>query len=265
MPPTLNHPIDASLLMKLRLVVARYGEMDGAGWWNTRGILSRIGKTGLSRGFPTTHYFAQSRVAFAVATARCREVFSPPGCFTLWNLPPDIEEIVESQWQGWCRSASEWEPFFAQISGTNSDDLFDRLVGLQLVDSSVRTKVGSLQRISFGVGIFFEDEVQVIQCSIESVRIDINPTPNVRRGNVVGVLGDRQVDRIVGFEVGSTANIKGSRFCASVELQLGESHGGSGQLFSGHTSRFHNWRTDDVTANIYASRESVRPLWRIAG
>jgi len=145
MPPTLNHPIDASLLMKLRLVVARYGEMDGAGWWNTRGILSRIGKTGLSRGFPTTHYFAQSRVAFAVATARCREVFSPPGCFTLWNLPPDIEEIVESQWQGWCRSASEWEPFFAQISGTNSDDLFDRLVGLQLVDSSVRTKVGSLQ------------------------------------------------------------------------------------------------------------------------
>lgn len=144
MPQSLSHPIDATLLMKLRLVVARHGEMDGAGWWNTRGVLSRIGKAGLSRGFPTTHYFAQARIAFAVAGARCKEVFSPPACFTLWNLPPSIEEIVESQWQLWCRSTSDWEPFFAQLTEVNSGELLDRLVGLQLVDQTVRTTVLSL-------------------------------------------------------------------------------------------------------------------------
>lgn len=145
MPPALNHPIDATLLMKLRLVVARFGEMDGAGWWNTRGVLSRIGKAGLSRGFPTTHYFAQARVAFAVATARCHEVFSPPACFTLWKLPPDVEETVDSHWQAWCRSSTEWEPFFQQIAETRSADLVDQLVDLRLADESVRTSVTSLQ------------------------------------------------------------------------------------------------------------------------
>jgi hypothetical protein len=28
--------IDLERLLKLRVVVARYGEMDGARWWNTR-------------------------------------------------------------------------------------------------------------------------------------------------------------------------------------------------------------------------------------
>lgn len=113
MPASPPSQIDAVHLIKLRLVVARFGEMDGAGWWNTRGILGRVGKAGLSRGFPATHYFAQARVAFAVATARCKEVFSPPACFTLWTLPPEIEELVDSQWQVWCRTPAEWETFFS--------------------------------------------------------------------------------------------------------------------------------------------------------
>jgi hypothetical protein len=41
---TLQSPAtDLDLLLKLRLVVARYGEMDGARWWNTRGQLGRFG------------------------------------------------------------------------------------------------------------------------------------------------------------------------------------------------------------------------------
>ena len=36
-------PIDYERLFKLRLTVARHGEMDAAGWWNTRGILGRHG------------------------------------------------------------------------------------------------------------------------------------------------------------------------------------------------------------------------------
>src|SRR6266446_9683397 len=54
-------------LLKLRLVVARFGEMDLAKWWNTRGQLGRLGTAAMRRGFPRTHYFAQSRSVFAVA------------------------------------------------------------------------------------------------------------------------------------------------------------------------------------------------------
>ena len=50
-------------LLKLRLVVARYGEMDIAKWWNTRGQLGRLGTAATRRGFPRTHYFAQARAA----------------------------------------------------------------------------------------------------------------------------------------------------------------------------------------------------------
>ena len=47
------------LLLKLRVVVARNGEMDLARWRNTKGTLSADGALVLERGFPRTHYFAQ--------------------------------------------------------------------------------------------------------------------------------------------------------------------------------------------------------------
>jgi hypothetical protein len=75
--------IDFDRLLKLRLVVARVGEMDLAKWWNTRGQLGRLGTSAVRRGFPRTHYFAQARSVFAVAAHRCREVFDPPSSVTL--------------------------------------------------------------------------------------------------------------------------------------------------------------------------------------
>ena len=35
--------VDTVRIMKLRLAVARFGEMDRAKWWNTKGSLSGIG------------------------------------------------------------------------------------------------------------------------------------------------------------------------------------------------------------------------------
>ncbi|MFZ0788500.1 MAG: BrxE family protein [Chromatiaceae bacterium] len=84
--------IDLERLLKLRLAVARHGEMDAAAWWNTKGILGRHGALALRRGFPSTHHFAQARIAFAVARSRCHELFDPPGCMTLWNLPAEVED-----------------------------------------------------------------------------------------------------------------------------------------------------------------------------
>ena len=63
--------IDLDRLLKLRLVIVRFGEMDLARWWNTKGQLGKLGAAALRRGFPRTHYFAQARSVFAVAAHRC--------------------------------------------------------------------------------------------------------------------------------------------------------------------------------------------------
>jgi hypothetical protein len=69
--------IDLDRLLKLRVAVARVGEGELAGWWNSKGQLGRMGARALARGFPRTHHFAQARSVFAVAADRCAEVFEP--------------------------------------------------------------------------------------------------------------------------------------------------------------------------------------------
>src|SRR3954471_6396912 len=110
-----THAIDLDRLLKLRLVVARFGEMDLAKWWNTRGQLGKLGAAALRRGFPRTHRFAQARSVFAVASHRCAEVFEPPGCVTLWRLPEANEEEFDARWEHWLDNASEWTPFFEKL------------------------------------------------------------------------------------------------------------------------------------------------------
>ena len=107
--------IDLERLLKLRLVVARFGEMDLARWWNTRGQLGRMGAAVLRRGFPRTHRFAQARAVLAVAAHRCAEGFVPPGCVTLLQLPEAIEEEFDARWEQWLDHASDWAPFFLQL------------------------------------------------------------------------------------------------------------------------------------------------------
>lgn len=127
------HDLDLDRLFKLRLTVARYGEMDGAGWWNTSGILGQSGATVLRRGFPFTHFFAQARIAFSVAHHRCNEVFKFPRSVTLWNMPPGIEEEFDLQWHNWLKAGEEWAPFFNAIQPAPSGDLLATLKGLKLV------------------------------------------------------------------------------------------------------------------------------------
>src|SRR5947208_13728638 len=91
--------IDLDRLLRLRLVVARHGEMDRAGWWNTNGMLGRYGTIALERGLPRTHRFAQARIVFAVARSRCQELFDAPGSVTLWRLPANSEDQFEEDLQ----------------------------------------------------------------------------------------------------------------------------------------------------------------------
>lgn len=110
-------------LFTLRLIVARYGEMDMAKWWNTKGQLGRFGSMALSRGFTRTHHFAQARSVFAVASSRCNEVFHHPDCVTLWSLPDHIEEEFDLRWEKWLDNSDGWKETFAKIESMASGDL----------------------------------------------------------------------------------------------------------------------------------------------
>src|SRR5262245_7619453 len=125
--------LNLELLMKLRLVVARFGEMDIAKWWNTKGQLGPLGTAALRRGFPRTHRFAQARSVFAVAAHRCTEVFDPPGCVTLWRLPESIEEAFDAQWEYWLDQASDWDKFFESLERLEKRDLVEALAARDLV------------------------------------------------------------------------------------------------------------------------------------
>jgi hypothetical protein len=79
--------------------------MDMARWWNTQGVLRKLGVAVFQRGFPLTHYLAQARVVFAVARSRCNELFNPPKNMTLWNLLAEAEDLFGDN----AKSSSDWQ------------------------------------------------------------------------------------------------------------------------------------------------------------
>lgn len=151
--------IDYQRLFKLRLVVARIGEMDNARWWNTNKLLGSIGATALKRGFPSTHYFAQARAVFAVATARSREIFPPPaGCVTLWSLPAEIEDEFENSWHEWLDDPLTWTPFFEIIKEISGSDLLGCLRQSSLVDDAAVSAIAQLSRSAENRAVAFQGE-----------------------------------------------------------------------------------------------------------
>lgn len=145
--------IDNADLIKLRLAVARFGEADCMAWWNTQGLLSRPGASVFRRGFPVTHRFAQARAACAVAAARCQALFAPPGCITLWSLPVELEEGLETAWLGWCRDTESWTPFFESLESIRTNNLVEMLAQLGLIDNDTVEAVQPLRRSAEGKAV----------------------------------------------------------------------------------------------------------------
>ena len=137
--------LDLDALLRLRLVIARLGEMDGAGWWNTRGVLGANGAFVFRRTFLQTHAFAQARVTFAVARSRCQEVFAPPNCATLWHLPAEIEDQFEDRWQDWLDQAETWQPFFDNLAALTGGAV---IAALQQFDLIGTAEVAAVHRLS---------------------------------------------------------------------------------------------------------------------
>lgn len=145
-----DRAIDLDKLFKVRAVVARFGEMDLAKWWNTKGQLGRLGAVALCRGFPRTHRFAQARSVFAVAAHHCAEVFDPPGCVTLWRMPEGIEEAFDARWEYWIDQAGDWTSFFEKLESLSSDDLVGTLSAFDLVSDADIEAYGKLRRSAEG-------------------------------------------------------------------------------------------------------------------
>jgi hypothetical protein len=137
-------------LLKLRTVVARFGELSNARWWNTQSQLGKAGAAVLRRGFPRTHRFAQARSVFAVAAHRCDEVFNPPGCATLWRLPDEIEESFEAEWERWLERSDEWEGFFERVAAIQHADLTAVLRDFDLAEASALARYARTRRSAEG-------------------------------------------------------------------------------------------------------------------
>ncbi len=142
--------ISLARLFKLRIIVARFGEMDCMRWWNTKGVLGRYGPLALKRGFPKTHRFAQAKIAFAVAAYRCRQVYDPPDAFTLWELPPEIEDQFQDRWGVWLENLEAWEPFFKNIEDIKGKELLELLSKRDLISQTQIENVGKLRRAAEG-------------------------------------------------------------------------------------------------------------------
>jgi hypothetical protein len=183
-------PVDLDLLLGLRLVVARYGEMDIARWWNTRGQLGRLGASALSRGFPRTHRFAQARSVFAVAAQRCSEVFDAQDCVTLWRLPEILEEELDARWEHWLDHAEEWSGFFAGLETLPGESLLDALSGFGLLSEPDRKACSRLRRSAGGravplPGTFRSDDATITLLALGFARGEPGAlaVPYIRREN----------------------------------------------------------------------------------
>jgi len=184
-------PIDLDRLMKLRLVVARVGEMDLCRWWNTKGQLGPLGTATLRRGFPRTHYFAQARSVFAVAGLRCNERFEAPGCATLWRLPEAIEEEFDARWEQWLDHASEWQPFFQKVEAIRGSDLGATLRDLKLVDDHHIEAFSRLRLSAEGRAVPLpgsfsggDDDVTLLALGFARGEAGTLAVPYVKRGDV---------------------------------------------------------------------------------
>jgi len=182
--------MDLERLLKLRLIVARYGEMDVAKWWNTKGQLGRMGVVALRRGFPRTHRFAQARSVFAVAGHRCAEVFDPPGCVTLWRLPEVVEEEFDSRWEDWLGNAAAWEPFFAQLESMQPTGLAEILLSHAVVTAADIDAASRLKRSAEGravplAGMFSNTDTDIALLALGFSRGDVGElaVPYARRAD----------------------------------------------------------------------------------
>ena len=81
-----------------------------------------------------------------MARNRCHEIFNPPGCMTLWNLPASLEERFQEHCQAWLDEPDKWATVFQKIATQSGTDLLGSLRDHGLIDEPQCAAVGRLRR-----------------------------------------------------------------------------------------------------------------------
>jgi len=145
--------INFERLFRLRAAVGRFGEMDGAGWWNTQGVLGMRGAAVYKRGLPQTHMLARVRTVSAVAAERSSVIYPATGAATLWSLPPALERSLAFQERSWATDPlNDWTTF-DDVLASPPKDLAHWLTELDLVDPDSESKVSALKLDPGGEGL----------------------------------------------------------------------------------------------------------------
>lgn len=138
--------INLDALFQARLIVARFGEMDIARWWDSSGMLAKIGRVAVARGLPRTHRLARARAMFAIARARCHDVYRHPEGVTLWELPADIENAFDERWPMWMDNEASWIWLFESLETMSGGDLLAAFASISPVSSSVLDATKRMKR-----------------------------------------------------------------------------------------------------------------------
>jgi hypothetical protein len=137
-------------------------DQTATGWWNTSGLLGRVGAAALRRNFPFTHWFAQARAVIAAASHRSSEVFPlPKNCVSLWKLPPDVEAALSEDWARWLCDEEGWGSFFESVAALSGKSVSQALQHVGLATRPEIAVVESLKRSHEGKAVLIPSRVPV--------------------------------------------------------------------------------------------------------
>jgi hypothetical protein len=160
--------LNLELLFRCRLIVGRYGEMDISRWWNTSGVLSELGSKVAARGLPRTEFYSRARVLFAVASYRTREYFCPPGSFSIWLMPPSVEQALDETMIRWVHEGRSWPEILVLLDSLKKDGLTQTLQNAGVLTDATLNTVSNLKPGPEGKSIRVPD---VISLADETVRV----------------------------------------------------------------------------------------------
>ncbi len=117
-----------------------------------KGVLGTMGRTVITRGMPRTQHLARARIVFSVAKERCRQIFAPSGCITLWQLPAETERAFSDHWSIWLKQ--QWVlDFVESIKEPDLGGIITQMDRLDMIDESQISKVNQLRRSSDSPGV----------------------------------------------------------------------------------------------------------------
>ncbi len=114
--------VDLDRLLKLRLVVARYGEMDRAAGGTRTGCSGATERSPSSAGSraPTD---SPRRASSSLSPALAARSSSTPPLGHAWRLPAEVEDQFDDRWQAWLGEPDSWNPFFDELATAEPADL----------------------------------------------------------------------------------------------------------------------------------------------